>query len=937
MKKIHRTNRIIAGLSLLSLGVLFFAIANMAHASINPSSLTSLKLWLDASQGATTDGTTAATDGQTVQQWNDSSGNGYNATQGTAGSRPTYKTNIFNSNPVLRFDGGDTIVTSSFLDSTFNTALTFFIVENKVDTSLQVATSNQGVTWYSGRTTTPLFNTNGLSDTSISAATDQALTGTAVELFRYDGSSKFSRYQITPDNYFTRESATGNLGLSGSLTIGALSSGAFGYVGDIAEVIAYNRALSGYEMSQVETYLLKKYVNASHASTTNLPQIIFDGDSLTDGVGSTSGETYPKQTIDLLGGTTAFRYYNQGVSGQTTQQMIDDGVSQIDPLYSSFKRDNIVVLWGGTNDLYFGASAATTYSRIVEYATARRAAGYKVIVTTILPRSGGDIPGTFEADRQTVNTNIRNNWATFADAVADVAANTDIGEAGDDLNLTYYPDGVHLNNTGYAIVADLVRDQIVTLTADTTAPTILNITSNKANATYGAAEVIDIDVTFSEVVTSTGNVTVTLETGATDRTCTFTVTSDTTGTCNYTVQAGDSTADLTVSSVSGTINDASSNAMVSFTPTTNLAANKAIVISTDATAPTITNVSSDKANGSYTTGEVIDIDVTFSEAVTSTGNVTVTLETGATDRTCTFTVSSSTTGTCNYTVQAGDTSADLTVSSISGTINDAALNAMSNFVPATNLAANKALVVDTTAPGISNLAVVTSTTTATFTWTTDEIASSQVSYGLTTSLGTNTAETDTTPRVTSHSVTLTGLQRCKTQYYTVTSKDASTNTVTSSIATFRTKGCSTSGGDINPTPVTPAGTGSITPAPEAQPATPPVVVEQPSTGEAPVTPPATQAPVFVSNIPLGFRFNVNMKFGQSSNDVRLLQEFLKEQGTNVYPEGLITGYFGALTKKAVIRFQELYASKVLAPVGLSAGNGFVGSFTRAQINNLLSQ
>jgi len=123
----------------------------------------------------------------------------------------------------------------------------------------------------------------------------------------------------------------------------------------------------------------------------------------------------------------------------------------------------------------------------------------------------------------------------------------------------------------------------------------------------------------------------------------------------------------------------------------------------DSTPPTITSVSSDKTNGTYGIGEVIDIDVTFDEAVTSTGSVTVTLETGDTDRTCTFTVSNSTTGTCNYTVQAGDTSADLTVSSISGTIADQSANAMVNFVPATNLAANKALVIDGIVPIIQTL------------------------------------------------------------------------------------------------------------------------------------------------------------------------------------------------------------------------------------------
>ncbi len=125
--------------------------------------------------------------------------------------------------------------------------------------------------------------------------------------------------------------------------------------------------------------------------------------------------------------------------------------------------------------------------------------------------------------------------------------------------------------------------------------------------------------------------------------------------------------------------------------------------SPDSTPPTITNISSDKANGHYKAGEVIDIDVTFSEAVTSTGNVTVTLETGDTDRTCTFSVTSSTTGTCNYTVQAGDTSADLTVASVSGTIADGVGNVMTDFVPATNLATNKAIVIDTTAnaPSVS--------------------------------------------------------------------------------------------------------------------------------------------------------------------------------------------------------------------------------------------
>ncbi|MGB3073355.1 MAG: hypothetical protein WBB68_03805, partial [Candidatus Moraniibacteriota bacterium] len=90
--------------------------------------------------------------------------------------------------------------------------------------------------------------------------------------------------------------------------------------------------------------------------------------------------------------------------------------------------------------------------------------------------------------------------------------------------------------------------------------------------------------------------------------------------------------------------------------------------------------------------------------------VTVTLETGTTDRTCTFTVSNSTTGSCNYTVQAGDTTTDLNVNTVSGVIRDQAGNAMTNFVPTTNLAANKALVIDTTTPVISVVSAIPSIT-----------------------------------------------------------------------------------------------------------------------------------------------------------------------------------------------------------------------------------
>lgn len=82
--------------------------------------------------------------------------------------------------------------------------------------------------------------------------------------------------------------------------------------------------------------------------------------------------------------------------------------------------------------------------------------------------------------------------------------------------------------------------------------------------------------------------------------------------------------------------------------------------------------------------------------------------------------------------------------------------------------------------------------------------------------------------------------------------------------------------------------------------------------------------------------NNNLYFGLSNNaDVTCLQQFLKSQGPHIYPEGLVTGNFGNLTRSAVMRFQEKYKSEILSPIGLVQPTGFVGALTRQKINSLM--
>ena len=91
---------------------------------------------------------------------------------------------------------------------------------------------------------------------------------------------------------------------------------------------------------------------------------------------------------------------------------------------------------------------------------------------------------------------------------------------------------------------------------------------------------------------------------------------------------------------------------------------------------------------------------------------------------------------------------------------------------------------DTTPPVVSNIQASVTDTTATITWSTDEVSSGRVIYGLSANYGSEQSAASTG---STHSIVLNGLKPGTEYHYKVSSTDANTNTTSSTDLIFTTK------------------------------------------------------------------------------------------------------------------------------------------------------
>ena len=179
--------------------------------------------------------------------------------------------------------------------------------------------------------------------------------------------------------------------------------------------------------------------------------LVWEGGSIIIGGSATDGEELTRQTRALLDHTC--HSYKSTSGNRTLADMIAQAPVRVDPHYDPMADANICVVMAGGGDLASGGDPQAVLDALRTYCAARRAAGFEVVVLTLLPRSD---PVGFDAARAVYDDMLRAQWPTFADGLADVATDPRIGADGANLDPVYFADAIHPTSAGYAVMAAAV-------------------------------------------------------------------------------------------------------------------------------------------------------------------------------------------------------------------------------------------------------------------------------------------------------------------------------------------------------------------------------------------------------------------------------------------------------------------------------------------------
>lgn len=243
--------------------------SNLLFEDFTPTSIADLKLWLDASDGSTITHSSGA-----VSQWDDKSGSGNNATQGTASAQPTTGSVTVKGRNALSFDGGDVLLISDGTDFDHNTtgftmlcaarraatASGFQQVFSKWNGGSDLREYTYGTFQVSG-TQSVLYSTDGTAGTlgqlnNVVWAANSTIIGGIV----YDPGVKFDLLNGSATPAQSGGAITLFSGGQDANVGGSANAGSWNQI--ICEILYYQRDLTIEEVNLVGNYLNEKWGGA---------------------------------------------------------------------------------------------------------------------------------------------------------------------------------------------------------------------------------------------------------------------------------------------------------------------------------------------------------------------------------------------------------------------------------------------------------------------------------------------------------------------------------------------------------------------------------------------------------------------------------------------------------------------------------------------------
>ncbi len=227
--------------------------------------------------------------------------------------------------------------------------------------------------------------------------------------------------------------------------------------------------------------------------------IVFDGNSL---LGSREGQESVSDALKkIVRPGPAVVWANVAGDGSATEELTAHAPDVVDPFSYPGGGANVCVIWEGSNDLYKGAGVEGSLLHLRNYVRARKAAGWTVVVLTLIPRGWPTLPQGWETERTALNAALRSTPIGY-DRLVDAGADSQIGPADAWKNLRFFlPDGVHLTSAGGRHIAELMAPTVRDLFGATPGR---RISESQASVTCGNQREIDANVVMACAVRSPG-------------------------------------------------------------------------------------------------------------------------------------------------------------------------------------------------------------------------------------------------------------------------------------------------------------------------------------------------------------------------------------------------------------------------------------------------